>query len=335
MLAHVVAGSAALRRAPIFVPYLLATLIVVAFHWLRAWLEDGLGVLGPYPFLLFFPAVILVAVLLDRGTGVFAVVLSTALAWYYFLEPKKSFVLASPEAWVPLVLYFVTALFLVSVIESLRATVGKLERARRALERADQFNKLLLVDINHRVKNHLQSITSLLMLSERRLTDPAAKEALRQAASRIAVLGKVYDGLHLGRRETAVSSRVFIQALCDGLRDSVIGLRPLAIRAQVEDVELSSSQAVALGLVVNELIENAIKYAFPDGRAGDIDVAFRREGERYCLSVQDTGVGLPGAELSGGTGGRLLRSLAHQLRGELDMQNDGGLKVTLVFPVTA
>lgn len=323
-----------LRRLPMPVRYLLATCIVLGFFFLRAQLS---GPLANYPFLLFFPAVIIVSLLLDRGTGVFAAVLSSALAWYFFVEPKGSASVRSLAAVLPTIIYFATSLFLAAVIEALRVTVTKLSRTSAELARADGMNRLLLMDINHRVKNHLQSITALLRLSERDVEDVKARAALEQAAGRIAVLGKVYDRLHLGQAATAVSSRDFMETLCADLRNSVIGLRPIALRARITDVELTSSQAVALGLVINELVENAIKYAFPSG-AGDITVSFAAvDDARYRLTVSDTGVGMPGAAAASerGTGGRLVRSLAQQLGGELSMESDAGLTVTLVFPIGA
>lgn len=334
MFEQVIRSAEPLRRLPLPARYLLATCVVLGFFFLRAQLS---GPLSSYPFLLFFPAIIIVSLLLDRGTGVFAAVLSSALAWYYFVEPQGSASVRSFADILPTIVYFATSLFLAAVIEALRVTVTNLSRATADLARADRMNRLLLVDINHRVKNHLQSITALLRLSERDVEDPTARAALEQAAGRIAVLGKVYDRLHLGQAATAVSSRDFVETLCADLRNSVIGLRPIALRTRVEDVELTSSQAVALGLVINELVENAIKYAFPDG-AGDITVSLARVGDDvYRLMVSDTGVGMPAAAAASGrgTGGRLVRSLAQQLGGELAMESDAGLTVELVFPLGA
>lgn len=318
-----------IRGLPTFARYLLATLIVAVFLGLRSMSEPYLR---GYPFLMFFPALILISVTLDRGTGIYAAVLSAVLAWYFFLPPVRSFAISNAAEVVVLVLYVGVGVFLAIVIEALRITADSLQKANAQLERADGFNRLLLLDVNHRVKNHLLSVTSLLRLSTKGISDARAKAAIEEAASRIDVLGKVYNRLHLGDRTTVVRSRDFIIPLVDELRAGVIGVRPIALRSYADEVEITSSQAVPIGLIINELIENALKHAFPDDRAGEIWVRFEREGERYCITVEDNGVGLP-PDAAPGSGTKLVRSLAQQLGGELRQRNDGGASTAIAFPV--
>ncbi|CAN7575876.1 DUF4118 domain-containing protein [Phenylobacterium sp. LjRoot219] len=323
------AWSGPLRGLPLSVRYLLATAVVLAFFALRTATE---GTLGHYPFLLFFPAVIGIALVLDRGTGVFAVLLSAALAWYFFIPPERSFALRSPSESAALVVYLLVGLFLAGVIEALRANAARLQTTKMELERSDALKQLLLLDVNHRVKNHLLSVTALLRLAKREVADPAAQQALDAAAGRIDVLGKVYNRLHLGERATVVSSREFLVSLVDDLRVSVVGVRPIALRSHVEEVELSSAQAVPLGLITNELVGNALKHAFPDDRPGEILVRFEHSGDCYQLSVTDNGVGSPQDPNAGG-GTRLMRSLAQQLGGELRVSGPPGLHAALTFPL--
>nr|WP_232793151.1 histidine kinase dimerization/phosphoacceptor domain -containing protein [Caulobacter hibisci] len=308
--------------------YVLATAVVLAFFAVRSVFAP---VLGGYPFLLFFPAIILISVALDRGTGMFSVFLSAILAWYFFLPPVNSFALPDAKAAVPLALYLSIAFFLAAVVEALRSTARRLAQTADKLERSNEFNRLLLLDVNHRVKNHLTSITGLLRLSAREIDDPRARSAIENAVGRIGVLGQVYERLHLGERATVVSSRDFIVSLCEGLRQSVLGMRPIALRVQAEDVALSSTQAVPIGLVINELVENALKYAFPDDRAGDIRVIFGVDQDNLVLSVRDDGMGSdPAARPGGGT--RIVGSLVQQLGGVIRRQGPPGTEVIVTLP---
>lgn len=321
--------SRPLRTMPLALRYLGATAVVFLFFGLRSMTEPALG---GYPFLMFFPAIIFIALVFDRGSGVFAVLLSAALAWWFFIPPRGSFRVYDWLVMWPLAFYVVIGLFLALVIEALRATAEHLQTTKAALEKAATLNELLLVDINHRVKNHLAAVTGLLRLSQRDVNDPAAKSAMAEAARRIDVLGKVYTRLHLGDRATVVSARDFLISLCDDLRSGVVGVRPIALRCRSDEVEIPASMAVPLGLIVNELVENSLKHAFPEDRAGEIDVAFICEAEGCRLTVGDDGVGFdPDAARKGG-GSRLVRSLAQQLGGRLEQAGPPGTYYEIRMP---
>lgn len=204
--------------------------------------------------------------------------------------------------------------------------------AEDALRMSDDQRKLLLSDINHRVKNHLQSVGGLLDVASRRSeTLDEAKAALAAGASRLGVLGRVYTRLHLADHATVISMRGFIETLCADLNASLIGERAVAVRVEAADVELDSTRAVLVGLIVNELVQNALKYAFPDDRAGTVCVFFEREGDGFRLAVHDDGTGLP-EEARRGSGTRLVRALAQQLSGSVDWQGPPGTDVTIRFP---
>lgn len=309
---------------------MLAASIVVLFFALRSMVA---AYLGNYPFLLFFPAIILISVLFDRGTGVFAVLLSALLAWYYFVPPVRSLALPGLREALPLTLYVLVGLFLAVTVEALRSTAERLAQTGADLTRAGELNRLLLADVNHRVKNHLASVNGLLSLSFRDIADPDAKRAVAEASSRIAVLAKLYNRLHLSQEAVQVCSRDFICSLCDDLRDSVIGLRPVAMKVSRDSVKLSSTQAVPIGLIINELVENALKYAFPDERAGTIEVRFGQDEDgRLHLTVADHGVGYDPAASRTGAGTRLVRALAQQLHGRLERQGPPGTATDIWFP---
>lgn len=328
-LERVFLWSDPLRRVPVALRYVLATAVVLMFFAFRKMMGP---LMGGYPFLLFFPAIILISVLLDRGTGVFSVFLSAALAWYFFIPKIDSFVMTDLTAAVPLALYVAIGLFVALLVEVLRSTALRLAHTAANLEHSNAINQALLIDVNHRVKNHLASISGLLRLSGRKVEDPQAKEALENAIGRINVLGQVYARLHLGERATVVSAQDFLVSLCDDLRNSILGIRPIALRANIADVPLSSIQAVPIGLIVNELVENALKYAFPSERSGDICVSLELVGETLVLSVQDDGVGFDPATSQPGGGSRIIGSLVQQLGGRLERHGPPGAEVVITLP---
>ncbi len=213
--------------------------------------------------------------------------------------------------------------------------VDERKRAEEEIRSANQQKDLLLYDINHRVKNHLQSVMATLSLSRRRMPDGAAREAIDTTITRLSVLARVYDRLELKPGgEAVVSARDFIQGLCTDLQPSLIDLRPVALRANVANEVIELGRAVSLGLVINEALTNALKYAFPDDAAGNVTVNLDRDGDRLMLEVADDGVGMAPEQRGTGTGTKLIRALAQQLGGTVEWQGPPGTQVILNFPVS-
>ena len=316
---------------PVWLRYVLATAIVLLAFVLRLATAPAMN---GYPFLLFFPAIVVVSIAFDRGTGVYAVALSAGLAWYFFIPVQRSFRLESWNAALPLVLFVIVALFIALIVEALRRTAQRLEATKGELEKAVELNRLLLMDVNHRVKNHLTSATALLRLTLREPSTPDPKVVIEDAARRIEVLAKVYDRLHLGERATVVSAREFITGLCEDLRDGVIGARPVSLKVTADDADLGSNQAVPVGLVVNELVENAIKYAFPANRPGVVEIRFECRQGRCVLTVADDGVGYDPQNARRGGGARLIAAFAQQLGAEIDRGGPPGTVVRLRFKLS-
>jgi two-component sensor histidine kinase len=318
-----------LRRLPIAARYLVSLVIVGAFFGLRLMLPA----LDGFPYLLFFPAIILCAVVLDRGTGFFATVTSALLAVYFFVPPVGSFALPDGAALLALVMFVLIGFFMAAVVEALRITAEMLKETQQELETSKAQTDLLLVDINHRVKNHLQSMAGLLTLSRRDVCDPHGREALDAAAGRIQVLAKVYDRLHLYGRGTKVRTRDFLEDLGASLRDSLVGMRPVVLRVTADDTDMDANRAAIMGLVVNELVGNSLKHAFPGDRPGSVFVRFRTTVEQHRLEVEDDGVGRPAAPPRPGGGSRLLPALAQQLGGALHYEQSAGTRACLTFPL--
>jgi two-component sensor histidine kinase len=303
------------------------------------------------PFLSFFPALILASVFLGRGSGFIAVAISTAFAIYFFIEPKFQFVLPTPANTIGAILFVLTGCFIASTVEALQRAYVHADRAQRddkaALARAKAAWRdldLLLVEFGHRTKNDLQRITATLMMQAASAA-PEVGEALRAAAERVRVVAHMHDCLARRDGHVLVDVRVFLEDLIADLRSSTAYLCPVGMFIEAEQHMLSVNRAGAVGLIVNELVTNALKHAFPDDREGAIRVTLRSSGPDYLLVVADDGVGMPQKPADdshrpakqGGMGRRLVRALAAQLGGgiETSRAEPSGTISTIRFPVGA
>ena len=309
------------------------------------------------PFLPFLFAVVLSGSLFDRGTAFVATALSAALASWFFLPPTGSFRVEDPYDASALLLFLVVGASIAAVVEVLHSTLLRERHARADLARSERRRSLLLNEFRHRTRNDLQSLAALLLLRARAAPSSAAADGLREAAEHARALARVHAWLAhsdapLGGGDPArADTKDFVEGLCRDLDRALSGgeLRPVALIAEAESHTIDAERAVHLGLVLNELVTNAVKYAFPDNGAGTVRVRFAREGQSFVLSVSDDGIGLPPDEaspsagqrgekrpLGTGLGTRLLQGLAAQLRGTLSRRRgeDGaGTLAELRFPV--
>jgi two-component sensor histidine kinase len=211
--------------------------------------------------------------------------------------------------------------------------VAAQDRALQEKEGLIARNAVLVREVDHRVKNSLQLVGSLLSIQARRSGDPATVAAIEEARSRVLAVADVHEQLHQAARVDRVPVGAFLEGLCRRISTT----KPDGVDAivvQAAPGELSSEQVLTIGLAVNEMILNAFKHAFPDGRHGAIRVDFTHAGGTARLAVADNGVGMAGAPAAQGLGLRLLSALAAQLGGTLDQGIEGahGTRVALSFP---
>lgn len=325
-----------LRGWPIWARYVATALIVSAGLGVRLLVDAAPN---EHPFVFFIPPIIVTAVFFDRGNGVFAAVLSTLLAVYFFVEPVSRFAVANPQDLIATVVFLCVAIAMAVLIEGLHTAYAETHRAHselgdlhKRLQNAVRERDVLLSELSHRVKNDMAILSATLHLQMREVDDSAAKNALASAADRINVLSRVHSRLRRTQGDIDVDSREFIDDLCDDLRTSLVAMRPISVAVNAESHPLSMNRAVPVGLILNELLTNALKYAFPGERGGTVTVSFARGGDLFELRVSDNGVG-PDGEAKTGVGGRVVRALAAQLGGSLDnVDRVPGLEVVVRFP---
>lgn len=223
-----------------------------------------------------------------------------------------------------------------------------LVRDRTAQIQASLRDKeVLLKEIHHRVKNNLQIVSSLLYLQSRRLSEPGAKALFQESISRIRAMALVHESLYRSDRLTAIAMEDYLRKLADHLVESYAGRdRTVAVSVRAEGISLPLETAVIYGLIINELVSNALKHAFPGNREGRIAVTLQRAEEetsapaagrkgKIVLAVADNGIGLPGDKKNGSPdslGMRLVQNLTAQLDGTIEVLNGGGTEIRIAFP---
>lgn len=214
--------------------------------------------------------------------------------------------------------------------------LGALEEVCRTLKGETEQKDMLLRETHHRVKNDLQILTSTLRLSDTAELGAEDHEILTDSRNRIHAISLIHELLYKSPSLTGVSIRGYVSELVSRIERSLKQENDaVSIVSHIGDYYFDADTSVTCGLLVNELVTNSLKHAFPDGDSGVILVQVKRlEPGRFLLIVQDNGVGLP-KECSVGIeeslGMRLVRALTEQLRGKLELESDDGTTWQIQF----
>lgn len=208
---------------------------------------------------------------------------------------------------------------------------------RRSLKQKNQLleqKDMLLKEINHRTKNHLQLIIGLIQLQIRQLGDPQARAALVDTSRRIMSIAAVHEKLYQADQVETVNAGIYLTELIEGLQGSASTQTRFLI--DVDDVILPLDMAIPLALVLNELVTNALKYAYAGKAPDNVLIELKASMSHILLTVKDTGAGLPEGfdfKKHSSVGMKIIKSLTRQLRGEVSMLNTNpGLQCSLKFP---
>ncbi len=196
---------------------------------------------------------------------------------------------------------------------------------------------VLLKEIHHRVKNNLQTISSLLSLQSANIKDPEARALFLETRHRVRSMSLIHEKLYQSSDLARIDFADYLKALTSGLAGSFAGsASAVAISVDVDEIMLGVDSAVPCGLIVNELVTNCFKYAFNGGRGGTIAIRMARtEGKQLQLSVADDGVGFPkGVDFreTESLGMQLVTTLTEQLDGDIQLFNGTGTKFEITFP---
>ncbi|MFL0354694.1 tetratricopeptide repeat protein [Xanthomarina sp. GH4-25] len=210
----------------------------------------------------------------------------------------------------------------------------KLQTLNLELETKNKQNELLLREIHHRVKNNLELVKSLISLQSAQLEDSATKDAMIASQNRVQSMGIIHQKLYQGTNLGSIEMKDYFLNLSEGILDSFNTEDQVKIECAMDNLELDVDTAVPIGLIVNELLTNALKYAFPDNKKGHIQISLlQNNSDILTLKVVDNGIGkINGIAPKGtGFGSQLIKLLTQQLNGEMHEENTNGTSVLFHF----
>jgi len=202
------------------------------------------------------------------------------------------------------------------------------ERIRASLKEKE----VLLKEVHHRVKNNLQIISSLLNLQSKYIKDDQALEMFKESRNRIRSMTLIHEKLYRSKDLANIDVAEYIQNLSSNLFRSYSAGR-ISLRTQVDDILLGVDTAIPCGLIINELVSNSLKHAFPD-KQGEILVDLHRDNGKFTLRVRDNGVGFPehvDFRNTDSLGLQLVCTLTDQLDGEIELDRAGGTEFRITF----
>lgn len=311
----------------------VATLAIIAAAWLLRVVADPVLPSG-FPYVTFFPAVIVTSFLFGVRLGAVTAVVCGLLAWYFFIPPTHSFALAHGSAFALGFYVFVVATDL-ALVHWMQTANRQLAREREVSRTLADTREMLFRELQHRISNNLQVAAGLLTMQKRQLLDADARAALDEASNRLALMGRISRKLY-DPSGAAQPLLPFLDELCHDVvhasgRDDVV-----LTLAGDDRLRLQPTAAVPTALIVAEAVSNALEHGFAGGRAGRIAVTVERSPTGGLdVTVHDDGHGLPTGfrvEDSKSLGLRIATTLASGQDGSFRIEPHDGALATLKLP---
>jgi len=227
------------------------------------------------------------------------------------------------------VILLIFSILLVSIYRLLRKTRIQNVYIQKTLSEKET----LIKEIHHRVKNNLQFVSSLLNLQARQVEDEKTLSILKEGQNRVRSMALIHQNLYQEQNLTGIEIKKYFEVLIQSLFQSYnISPGRIQLQSNIDPMQLDVDTMIPLGLIVNELISNALKYAFPDERHGLIKVSLVEESGTLVLLVSDNGIGIHTdhkGQLGNSFGYRLIQAFKTQLDAKLEIETDQGTSVTL------
>ncbi len=209
------------------------------------------------------------------------------------------------------------------------------KRAEEQIRESLKEKEVLLKEIHHRVKNNLQVISSLLYLQSKKINDEGSFQIFKESQNRIKSMALIHEKLYRSEDLAKIDFAEYIRNLTNSLfRSYEVSSSKVELKIKVDETSMGIDTAIPCGLIINELVSNSLKYAFPDGREGEINIGFHSDDGKFNLVVGDNGVGFP-EELdfrnTQSLGLQLVNTLTGQLDGEIYLDKNGGTEFRITF----
>ena len=322
-----------------FPPLVAQVLFGLALALAMICLRTLIDVVAPNagPFALVYPMVLIATLFGRLLAGITCLIASFLWAWYVVLPFHGSFAFEVATDQSRVLINFLSTCVVLVLAEIFRAAV----RVREAeLHDSLERRRWLMAELQHRTKNNFALVASMIELQKRRQDNPAAAAALEAAANRVFSFSRAYAQLAVesaDRKEGAIDMASYLEDVVDHLVHASFDDN-VKVECRIAPIPLPRDQAVAIGLFLNEALTNAAKYAFGDGREGELTIVLAGSTTDWRLEVRDNGAGTAAAsDADGGLGKSLMRTFASQAGAEQDIEVDEhGCRVTLArLPLTA
>jgi PAS domain S-box-containing protein len=220
----------------------------------------------------------------------------------------------------------------------LEEEITERKKAEEKIKASLKEKETLLHEIHHRVKNNMNVVSSLLKLQSNNIDDKQIKGILNASQSRVFAMSAVHETLHGSEKLSEIDLKAYLSKITNSIfQSNIIDHRIVKLNTNIQEIPIDINQASPLGLVINELISNSLKYAFPDEREGEINVSLKKLDEELELTVMDDGIGMPDGldwKNSKSLGLKLVRTLVeNQLDGSIEMESNNGTKFTIKFNI--
>jgi len=323
-------GKKRLRERPVL-GYGLAVVGFAVALWLRFKIAPALP--PGFPYLTFFPAVILTTFLAGLGPGILCAALSGLASWYFFVPPLGSFRVEFQTA-VALSFYVFIVTVDIALIHFMVVATDRLKVERQLTSRLYDEQRTMFQELQHRVANNMAFIASLLHLQRRRASEsPELKAALDSALARIETMSRLHRRLYDPGGADA-SLEAHLRGLVGDLVE-MSGAANITTEVTADPAEIDVPRLITLSMLVTEVVMNSLKHAFVGRPGGHIAVGLqRRDDDRLELRISDNGRGISGAAPGpgGGLGVRIVENLGSQLQGKVVVENTpNGVTTRLIF----
>lgn len=309
---------------------LLATACAAFVRSLMDMLVPGAAI-----FALVFPATMVATLFARWLAGATTATVSVLYGWYYLFPVRNSFRFDTHAQAVTMGSVVVSCIFTIALAEMFRRSV------RRAAEERDREvadRDLFLEEFDHRVKNNFTLVASLLDMQRRRAGEGETADALGAALARVESIARAHHHLYRGNSASpgTVDMASYLRELCSALSEALFLRGAITLDCHSEHAAIPRDRAVTVGLIINELVTNAVKHAFAGRDAGAISVHFAAAEPGWQLRVADNGVGMPAATRTkgreGGMGHRLVDAFARQAHGSVATESTpAGTTVTVTL----
>lgn len=285
---------------------------------------------GAGPLALIHPAVMIATLFSRWFAGLLTLAGATAYSVMFVMPPSGALALDNPADRARVIVNVVVMLFTILLLETFRRAMV---RANAERDRQIEQGQLLLRELDHRVKNNFMAVASVLEMHRQQSKDPVVRDELDSAIRRVDGIATAHRFLYRGDGASEqVEMGHYLGELCGALRSALLPSDRLKLRTAIDSVTMPRDRAIAIGLIVNELVTNAVRHAFPGGRSGTIVVSLdAREGEAM-LTVEDDGCGIQAPPREGSLGRRLIAAFVRQAEGEFSTESSAsGTRCSLVL----